>query len=129
MRPTPMQADTSGTPVKRVGVTFGIVSYVLTASTLARMLPIQPDSLIVMGCDRTPPKIVPKHNGWYMDQEDDTSYDVEQTVIGLLHRIEPIQATLVRLRAMDAGLETMVLVAVMSQSVEISLNFQPSPSA
>ena len=103
--------------------TFAVLSSDLNPARMTEILGCVPDNAVIVGRERSPPRMTPKFHGWYVDHERRDYKDVGVALAELLNRVSPMLQKLPALRKMDANLEVKFLVAVTPMASDVSLFF------
>jgi hypothetical protein len=100
--------------------TLSVLSKRLPADRITTCIGVAPDSQVVQGADRVPPRPVPRANGWYLMQSGNDP-ELAPIVRNLLARVPSIPDALKRLRDVDPDLEVVMSAAISPMNAKVAL--------
>jgi hypothetical protein len=102
---------------------FAVKSVTLSPDIIGEILAATPDSVAVKGEVRTPPRLVPKKFGWYIECKNFANDSVVDTFHKLIMRVEPLLMKINSLRSRDPHVEIAFSISIAPHSDDISLFF------
>ena len=98
--------------MSRIRVSLSIRTERLLPSEITGLLRVEPDSVVLRGPDRTPPKARPLRHGWFLEIVEDGSRDPVGLLERLLGRVGVLAPLLDQARDRDASMQITFHVAV-----------------
>jgi hypothetical protein len=111
--------------MNRVSAMISLLSESVPAEQMTVMLSFSPDSTVLKGLDRSPPRPTPARHGWYVSSSQANARGVDEVLSCLLGRLGELHAQLAKLRQIDPDLEVRFNIAVVPYCATFPLYFRP----
>ena len=107
-------------------LTFAVWTTTLRSEQVTEILGLRPDTVVVKGSDRTPPKLRPPANGWFIDAMDSDGDDPVALLGQLLGRVQELPLRLQTLRSVDPSTDVTISLSVTPFSARMPFYFPSS---
>ena len=102
---------------------FCVFSTILLPDRITQLLGVRPDHTVMAGKTRTPPRLTPKANGWYLECKATNTRDAEALLQELVNRALPTKPGLAELRRQDRSARVACSMAITPFSHDVPLFF------